>query len=283
MEEMEEIDLIDILKVIYKRRKILFLITFLGLLFGCLFYLLSFFFDLFPKEVSTILEIGHMEDFVPESPLQLAEKIKNDNYGEAIRTKLGILPQEYPDAKRAWKVEAPKDTRLVVIKIKTKNPKQAKAILDELNQIVIKEHQEKFNLQKNVLVDDKKRIEEKIKTLESERKILEDKVNYLISLQAKEPSLINQTLLTEARKELEAKKQDIQDQYLALNDLLRKLEDYEPTKIIKEPSLPPKPAFSSNQMVLNGIIGLILGGFLGIFWIFLLEFWEKNKERFLKP
>ena len=278
----EEIDLVDILKIIYRRKKVLLSITFLGLVLGCFFYLISFFFNLLPQEMSTILEIGRMEDFVPESPIQLAEKIKNDNYGEAIRTKLGIPPYAYPNIRTQWKVEAPNDTRLVVIKLKSKNPVQAKAILDELNQIVIKEHQEKFNLQKNVLLDDKKRLEEKIKTLESEKKILEEKVNYLILLQSKEPSLIHQTLLTEARKELEAKKKDIQDQYLALNELLRKLEDYEPTKVIKEPALPPKPSFSLNQMVLNGTIGLILGSFLGIFWIFLLEFWEKNKERLLK-
>ena len=270
----EEINVVDYIKVIFKRK-----LTILFCASGavCLALLFSFF-SRPVYELDTVLEIGHMEDFVPETPAQVAQKISNDVYGEVVRAKLNISKGKYP-SKGDMEISTPENTRFVTIAVKTINPAQVKPILDEINRLILKEHQEKFNIQKNIILDDKKRIENKIKSLENEKKILEEKVGYFTNLLANEPSTTNQFFLTSAKEELESKKLDIDNAYLELNTFLRKLEDYEATKVVKAPLAPAvKSLINPKTIIMFIIIGLFVGIFIGIFVGFFQEFWEKNKK-----
>jgi len=262
--EEEEINLMDYIKVILKRKWLILKIV-LATTIGVVILTL-----LIPKyKVDTILEVGAIEEEATlESPNQLAEKIKNGSYNEAIKTKLNI--EKLPKIK----VSSPKDTRLVVISITSSNPEQAKKILEELENLILKEHQEKFNIQKKILLDNKKRIENKISSLENEKKILEEKVNYFTNLMATNPTFTYQFLLTEAKENLEKKKSEIENQYLQLNDLEQKLNSYKPTRVIKTPTIPTTP--TGPGLGVNIIIGLILGLFVGIFSAFAIEWWEKE-------
>lgn len=273
----EEINLIEYIEVLLKRKNMILTIAISTMAIAIIFTIFFFYFQ-YVYQINTILEVGHMEEFVPEAPNQLAQKIRNDNYGEAIRAKLEISQVEYPDM-RSWEISSPQGTRLLILTIKTGNSEKARAILAELNRLIIEEHQEKFGLQKNILLDSKKRIENKINNLQEEEKILQEKVEYLVNLQSKEPMPVNQFLLTEARRELETKKKDIEDQYLNLNSLLRRLEDYEPTHVVKQAIIPEKLPLTINKIVTNLIIGLVLGIFIGTLSAFFQEFWQKSKPR----
>jgi len=173
-------------------------------------------------------------------------------------------------------VSNPTDTRLVIISINSSNPEEAKKILEELENLILEEHQDKFDLQKNILLDDKKRNENKISSLENEKEILEEKVNYLTNLMATDPSPTNQFLLTEAKESLEKKSSEIADQYLELNSVERKLNAYETTRIVKAPIVPKNP--SGSNLVLNVVIAIVLGLFIGILVAFIKEWWENAKK-----
>ena len=115
----EEINLMDYIKVILKRKWLI-----LKIIVGAIIVvgILSL---VMPKyKVDTILEVGVTEDTL-EAPNQLVEKLKNGNYNEAIKTKLNIkkLPK--------IGVSNPKDTKLIIISITSSNPEQAKKILNK--------------------------------------------------------------------------------------------------------------------------------------------------------
>jgi len=275
MENEEEINLMDYIKVILKRKWLI-----LGITFGAAMIagILSFVGPTTYK-IDTILELGHktdiisgvkqIEEFIPEAPDQLVEKIKNNSYGGKIRTKLNISEKEYPEIE----VSNPENTRLIIISIKSSNIEGAKKVLEELESLILKEHQEKFNLQKNILLDSKRRIKNKISSLENERKILEEKVDYFTSLMTYNSSPANQFFSTDAREKLEKKNSEIENEYIRLNTLEQKLISYEPTRITKEPSsilIGPKP-------LLNIIITLILGLFIGTLLAFCTDWWQKEK------
>ena len=263
----DEINLMDYIKVILKRKWLIFGIA-LGaaIVAGVLSYTT-------PKtyKVDTIMEVGQMEEFIPEAPIQLVEKIKNENYNEAIKTKLNI--ESIPSIE----VSSPTDTRLVIMSIKSQSPDNAKKVLEELENLILEKHQGKFNTQKNILLDDKKRIENKISSLKNEKEIIAEKVNYLTSLMASTPSPTNQFLLAEAKISLERKKSEIEEQHLELNSIERKINSYEATKVIKTPSIPISSIGAGT--VINTTIALILGLFVGTLLAFTTEWWKKEKLR----
>ena len=262
--EQEEINLIDYIKVILKRKWLILKIT-VGVVIAV--GILS---AVMPRyKVDTILEIGVTENIL-ESPEQIVEKIKNGNYNEAVKKKLNIEKLPKID------VFNPKNTKLVIISITSSNPEQAKKILEELENLILKEHQEKFNLQKKILLENKKRIKNKISCLENEKKILEEEVNYFTNLMT--TNSIYHLLLTETKEKLEKKKLEIENQYLKLNALEQKLNSYQPTRIIKAPAIPSSPA--GPGLGVNIIIGLILGLFGGVFLAFVIEWWEREKKNF---
>jgi len=269
--EEEEINLIDYIRVVFKRKKTILVCALIAVCVAFLFY----FFSTSVYEIDTILEIGHMENFVPEEPIQVVEKIQNNTYNEIIKEKLNR-----ENTLKGIEASTPEKTRLVKITVKTTNPTQGKLALDTLNQIILKEHQEKFNTQKSIILDSKKRMESKIENLENEKKILEEKVKYFSNLFAAEPSITNQFFLMGSREELEAKKTDIDNAYVELNNFLRQIENYDATKVIKEPVAPSvKSSIDIKAIIIYIIIALVVGIFIGILVCFFQEFWDKNKKQ----
>ena len=160
--EDNEIDLMDYVIVILKRKWLVFGIFLLVVI-------VAFIFSSFAEKIykiDTSLEIGKVgaatiEEPIQmiEKPLQIKEKIDNDIYGVLIREKLGI-EERYPKTK----VENPTGTNLVQIKIESSNTQKAKNILEEMNNLILAEHQEKIKAKIEL-------IEKNIKTTESKIEI----------------------------------------------------------------------------------------------------------------
>lgn len=150
--EYEEIDLINYLKVILKR-KWLILTVFLVVVIGI--GIVSF---LTPKvyKIDTSLEIGTIGGQPLEHPLQVAEKINSDVYGRVV----GI------------KATNPPYTNLVNIETTSKEPQKIKEILGEIERSILTEHNNKIDYQKSLL--------------EKEIEKLQEKMNFLISQNQKE-------------------------------------------------------------------------------------------------
>lgn len=347
----EEINLMDYVKVIWKRK--LLILSFFGIGIGGILGLSIAF---LPRiyQIDTILEIGMVGEELVQTPSQLVNKIKGDVYGILVRAQLGISEKEYPRIE----VENPKDTQLVKLTIKSVSADKAQKVLEELNNFVVGEHEEqlkqkreiientiRINENKIALVEsdiekvssrmkinesditktknkiifsesDIERVKNKIEHTKEEQKNLEAKVDALEKVLSHEQTPGTQFALFDAKEKLANKKKEIEDLYskinslkieienfhLAVNALEKTREDYSSqinflkttiedlyisfsalrgslkgiisTKVIKFPAIPEEPI--RPKPLLNGVVGGILGLFLGVMFAFAKEWWQKS-------
>jgi capsular polysaccharide biosynthesis protein len=292
----DEIDLMDYLKVILKSKVFILAVFLLALIAAGIFSFFS------PKvyEIDTVLEIGIVGEETIEAPAQLMGKIEGNIYGTLIMAKLNISERAYPEIK----AENLKDTTLVKKIIQSSEPKQAKQILKEGNELIIADHQEKIELEKTLLGEKIKTTEENIKVLEKniervETKILsleQEKRNLEAKIVALQQVLIyqqdpgSQFALFDTKEKLEAKKQEIEDGYLQINSLGMQINDLksqihvlekqianiQPTLVIKQPTVSQRPI--KPRPLLNMAIAGVLGLFIGAFLVFGREWWKQSKD-----
>ena len=243
----DEIDLMDYVKVIFKRKRTI-LFWFFGLII--IAGVLSFF--VLPKvyKIDTALEIGALQGRLIESPIQLVGKIDGDVYGIKVREDLNILEAEWPKRK----TENPKETNLIRIAIESKETEKSENILKEVNNLILKEHQDIINIEKDLiekkiitaenkiesteedilivnkkiepLENDIERINNKIESAEKEKESLGEKVGALQQQFIYEQTPGTQFALFDAKEKLANKEDDIENLYLRINSLQRTIEDY---------------------------------------------------------
>lgn len=298
----DEINLIDYVKVLIKRKRLLFSV-FLAIV------LAAFVFSVVSQKiykVGTSLEIGKLAiGVVPEviqpveEPAQVVGKIKSDAYGVPVREKLGISEREYPQIK----VENPQNTNLIIIVVESGNTELAKNIILEISNIILREHQEKLNFKRglvekdiqllkesiNVYERDIERINIKIASLKMEQTNLDAKVQALQAVLPYQQDPGTQFALFDAKEKLEKKKQEIEERYLEINSLENKInstesqigslqrqkEDIVSTRVVKEPTISETPV--QPKLLLNLALAAILGLFLGVMFAFAKEWWERSK------
>ncbi|MFA5386560.1 MAG: Wzz/FepE/Etk N-terminal domain-containing protein [Candidatus Paceibacterota bacterium] len=291
----DEIDLMDYVKVILKRKLFILSLFLAAVIVAAIFSFLS------PKiyKIDTVLEIGKIGGETVESPKQLMGRIEGDVYGALIRTKLDIPEIEYP----IIKVENPEDTSVIKMEIESSDTEKSEKVLDEKNELIVTEHQGKIELGKELLrkrielleedikvsQKDIERTEIKIVSLGQEQSSLEEKVDALEGILIYQQDPGTQFALFDTKEKLEAKKQEIENRYLQINALEKQINDLknqinslenqieniQPTLIIKDPTVSEKPI--SPRPLLNMAIAGILGLFIGTFLAFGREWWEKAK------
>lgn len=227
----DEINLIDYIKVVIKRKWLILGITLAAALIAGMISITL------PKtyEVTTTLKVGNTTDLL-ENTTQVAEKIKSNVYKDLLEEKLNI--ENLPEIK----TETPQNTNFVSIIIETDKPEQAKQILDEINSLILLEHQEIFNKRES-------QIKENIKEIQDELTLLETKKEY---------------------------SDGIAELRIELSNLKGQLNTFQPTKVIKAPVVPKNP--SGSNLVLNVVIAIVLGLFIGILVAFIKEWWENAKK-----
>jgi len=261
--EYDEINLMDYLKVIIKRKRLIFAIFLIVVVVVGVY---SFFVAQKVYEVNTLLEV------TIESPEQLVEKIQKDVYNRIyITEKLGISKKDYPKIRAAFF----KETNLVIIEIKSAQPQQDKNILEEINSLILEEHQEKIENKKELIEKDIERLKTKINSLEEEKKNLEAKVEALEQTLLYYQTPGSQFALFDTKEKLENKKQEIEDLYLQINSSQKSLEDIRFTGVVKNPTISESPV--APNPLLNIVIAGALGIFIGTFLALGKEWWEKSK------
>ncbi len=172
MEENEgEIELIDFLNIIWKRKWLIILSTlFLVIAAGVISFLLP------PKwEIDALIQPskflvktagGQFEEIVIVDPKQIAGQINQAAYNNKIAAELNLDIRKFPKLK----AEDLRDTNLVRVSIKEKDVEKAKLILLSL-----------FNLLKT---EPDEKVEVEMKSIEEEIKANKNKLN--ISKQRKE-------------------------------------------------------------------------------------------------
>lgn len=239
--EYEEINFIDYIRIIIKRKSLILAFLLIGLIIaGGLIYLL-------PKtyQAETYLEIGSCSKRVDrELPLQLIV-----NYNQVIDSSSMIeTPFNLVEKINAGfygnysgvTVTNPVATNLIEIKSVSESPEEAKNNLENINKSILNKHNQKIETDKESL---KNSIEK-----------LQERINFLLS----------------KNKEVEALE-------LEIFNIQKQIENIQPTKIVKEPIIisERKPNLAFN-LICGGLSGL----FLGVFLAFGKEWWKKNKENF---
>jgi capsular polysaccharide biosynthesis protein len=294
----EEIELIDIFRILWKRRKLILLGT-LFLTIGAAGISL-----LLPKvyEVSTIIEPGIrpiadvngqiVNEMPVVTPEALREGILGGAYDARIQKKLNIAPKDYPKIR----VVTPKNTLLVKISIESSKPEQALAILNELVSLVGSDIQEKLESEKSKIGHEIKLTQiydqslvEKIKLVEKQTTAVTAKMQDLEK--NRERSMASRT--TDAMSVL-LYSNEIQNQQIYLNGLQEKLKNLETeaqgssvridnlrlklsliksTSLTKPPSIPDKPVKPKKPLIVA--LAFMVGLMGSMLLVFLLEYFER--------
>lgn len=301
MQEMpeDEIELIDLIRTVWKRKKLIAFGT-LCLTLGALGIVL-----LLPRvyEVSTIIEPGIrpvvdvngqiLNEAAVVSPETLRETILGGAYNESIQKKLNLTVKDYP----VFKVETPKNTTLVKVSTEHSDPIKATAILNELVSQVSSDIQSQLENEKNKIETEIKltritgqAVGEKIKLIE--RQVTDTSVKIQDLEKARQKSMA--ALSTNAMSAL-LYSNEIQNQQIYLNDLQEKLKDMETTtrtsvvklenlqlklglikstRVIKPPTLPEEPTKPKRILIVT--LAFILGLMGSTMLAFLLEYFERS-------
>ena len=294
----EEIELIDIFRILWKRRKLILLGT-LFLAIGAAGICL-----LLPKvyEVSTIIEPGirpiadYNGQIVNEIPVvtpeALRESILGGAYDGRIQKKLNIAPKDYPKIR----VVTPKNTLLVKLSIESSKPEQALAILNELVSQAGSDIQDKLESEKNKIASEIKLAQindqslvEKIKLVEKQLTVITAKMQDLEKNRQK--SLASRS--TDAMSVL-LYSNEIQNQQIYLNSLQEKLKNFEAealgsvvktdilrlkmsliksTSLTMPPSIPDRPVKPKKPLIVA--LAFMLGLMGSMLLVFLLEYFER--------
>ncbi|MAG44550.1 hypothetical protein CL633_01540 [bacterium] len=236
-QDQDEINLANYVKVIFKRWKSIFLIFVTVVLAGFLFTITQ------PKiyRTNTILELGQTEKGLLESIDQLIGKINN-----------GIFNGKYGVIIRAENFQ---NTSLINIISESQDPEKSKNALEEVSLIILKEHEQKSEIQKQLIQNDILKLENKtslidenIQTTKSkiffskddiirmnnkinhakeEQKNLQDKVVSLEQVLIYNQDPGTQFALFDTKEKLENKKQEIEDLYLSINALESIIKDFD--------------------------------------------------------
>lgn len=283
--DYQEIDLRDIVNTLLKHKKAIAAVTAAAAIAA-----LAASFAL-PKvfEIKTALEVGVIvapgTQEALESSVQLQEKINNDVYGHIVRRELEIAEKDYPKIK----VENLKDTAAIFISANSSNIDQTKTILAKINSLILTEHRQKLEIAKKefearIEIEERniKRLQNKIESLGQEKTAIEGKILVLQALPITGRDAGTQFALFDNKEQLEKKVQEIEDTYQAvnsgqalINSLRRQIDQSKATAVIQEPSVSERAV--SPRPLLNAVLAAVLGLFVAIFGVFIVEWWKGGK------
>lgn len=249
----EEISLVDYVKVVYRQKVFIFVLILVFLVGGVLVYLAR---DANVYFGEAILEIGTMDicqkgscnKFTPELVSILKSKIESRAYDNEIKN------EEIGRAIKGIEVVLPEDqkdlekVRVLRVRVKSVDADKGKEYLNKLLDAIVKSHKEQFQKKENYLKGLVERETEKIKAIEKDKNFLS--LQYLYS-----------------------------EHLSNINDAQLSLSSIEQTEIIKRPE---NFAFEKKSLIIHLVTSLILGIFIGVFFAFLCDFWQRNKKEILK-
>lgn len=152
-QEQEEVDLIEYLNVLWKRRWLIIVPTVLmALIAGVVSFLLPPAWEvdaiIQPAKFFVQSEAGTFTEIVVVDSKQLAGQINQKSYERLIGAQLNLDPRRFP----SLKAENPKDTKLVRVSIKTGETENAVQILNALFEHVKSELDRKIDVEMKSIV-----------------------------------------------------------------------------------------------------------------------------------
>lgn len=270
--DYEEIDLRDAVKVLMKRKKMIFGLALAGAAIAVSITAAS------PKiySIAMLMENGKIVRGTAEQPIESVlatkEKIENGVYGDFSQVK----------------VVAAKDSNNLLFRVESADPQGAKNDLGEIAAAIAADRQKEIVIFREDIAravdfktEEKNRLEEKIVSLEAEKKIYENKIAILEKTIYATFDLGARVLMADAQSRREAIKREIFDRqtaFAAIGAEIFELQSQDAkarsAAVINGPETAEKPS----KIILNAALGIILGLMAGIFFAFVANWWRHSEN-----
>lgn len=292
--DYEEINLLDYIKILIKRWRIIAIIPLITMLAA-----LGYTAFMAPKiyEARGLIKIGQVNGVLVESIDQTLTSILTQTTGKQILEQ--ILPKELKNTTRITKSHAQSllsritinnDSKQKIIEMPANflrilyqdaDPQIAKQVIEILQSLILESHQKQYDLKIKTRNDNLAQKEKTLKEAQTNLAASEKLVKNLETALTRYPTSYSQgsgqSLSSEisTRDSLRAQVTNLESEIL--NSKLAQRYD-KMSEIISPPLLPDTPV-KYQKLSLTLMIALVLGVFLGILAAFSQEWWEKNKAK----
>jgi hypothetical protein len=240
-DQLKEIDLLDIIRIVKKRKKMILIVFSIGLVAGVFWY----FFAPSNYQGTVILKIGGYEKLVEATSKKSMEYFENINE-IAERLRKGAYG-DYPPVE----VINPQNTNLLEINLAMKSRGQTQEILEEVKRDILSIHGQKAENRKQTLDQETAFLREKIENL--------NKDISFFAARGEETALL---------------KLEIYNMEKLINGLEREKANIWASEALKGPEMVEKrPGYLSILFV--GALGL----FIGLLSAFFKDWFEKNRKK----
>jgi uncharacterized protein involved in exopolysaccharide biosynthesis len=272
--EYYEIDLMDYVKVLFKRRRMLFVIIGLSIFCGLVYN--SFCFSSFKTE--SILKPGRVGETILEDPEETIAILEQRSTLKKVLDNMEVEVEGKDKVKKLQEIlafEKPKDINLIVIKAENGSSDIAIQSAQASANLIIERHESLFEKREEALEEKINNKKEEISTyredledINKQIEILERNTNYLEG-----QGLALQGYL-ESLRSAQEKLDNAKDELASLE--LQKVESRN-TEIVA--SAADSLEEMQPRVLLTLSISGFLGLFIGIFGVFFVEWWEDNKDK----
>jgi len=274
MKDVKELTLVDYVKIILKRKICLFVFLLIAII-AAVTITLSL-----PKkyESGAIVKIGKFQNEPVISKEEIIKLFRQRPYLKKVLEVLEIETSERNIAfiDKAISVENKTTEDLITIETRGKSPEEAKTICNAVTSVILTESKRNFEKKEEILGKRISALNNSLSDFKKEIEIIEDDINRFDPPKNEAEGIALQAYLT---REGNIK--------YSIKDVENNLENIAIQKMKDTNSFIASPSYLSEQKVspslkINLIISVLLGFFFGLIWIFILEWWQNNKNKLRK-
>ncbi|WP_227762478.1 Wzz/FepE/Etk N-terminal domain-containing protein [Zhaonella formicivorans] len=270
-EVYDEIDLRDIIMVIWRRRKTILTIFLVTVIAATAFAFLQ---EPVYKMSSTI-SLGNYNSNIYTNPAGAKEVLLSDNVLMEVIKQLGldVKPEEYRQFKEKISVDIVKDTSFIQIAVKEKDRVLGKKIIEQMVAIYT-------NLSLKDYTNHEKLISQQLATINQQLKEKEEELNLAKKFIT---TLENDPGIDETKKEIRTNEvynylREIDSQRIALLDrylsLQKEKDALEHVKVINPVRIPQYPVAPQKKVIVA--VAMVLGLMVGLFVAFIQDYFKRN-------
>lgn len=267
----EELELRDLILILWKRRKLILGIFLLAVLAAA-----AVSFAIPPTyEVSTIIALGAFPDSTYTSQASAREILLSDelllNVISAL--KLDVPREKFRSFKQTIKVEPVNDTNFLKISIQTTNRSEGRAIVEKMVELFKERSSASYQQYRQLLAGQLDAVRTRLSSVEADIKKTREVLSAIESTTGISPveKDLRRSRTLEYLQSEESQRIELLDRYLALQKEINGLKDVQVIRGAREPVYPVKPNKKLN-VALAGMLGLMSG----IFMAFILEYFQHN-------
>ncbi len=267
--EEDEIDLVDLVAVLFRRRYLILAGTLLVTLAAAAFawaqpdkYLAETYFQVGRTEIGYLME-----------PKAAASQIQG--LGQIVGEE--VFPSEGPglDLENGWSADV-QGGGIVRVRI----PEAAQSehyleFLETLNQRVVEEHEDQLEGERARLQSAISSAEQRLEKLQERRAQLQKNVDQRLNSENTATAEVGQ--LDALRGLIADLDEQIMEQETRLSELKAERSRLQPSQVLVAPRFSDEPVGANTRLTVA--LGLVLGLLLSVFLAFLREFWVNNRDR----